>query len=65
MVNRSWVVDRGRFVGRLVFRVLGNSFILHISHIASITAGVSSVGHCLGATIREQNRVGARDNIGI
>ena len=57
-LDKDWLVDWGVWVG-------GSSLIGDISNKATISQGISVVGHSLLATIRKVNRVGSRHCLGI
>ena len=68
--QHSWAGDHrvwdglGNGVGGHGSRV-GHTLVLDVGDVAAVAVGVSGVGHCLGATIREQDRVRAGDNLSI
>ena len=57
-LDKDWLVDWGVWVG-------GSSLIGDIGNKATISQGISVVGHSLLATIRKVNRVGSRHGLGI
>merc|ERR1712116_96128 len=58
----GWLVSRCGMLG-----LIGSSIaiVFDVSHVASISIGICVVGHCLGAAVREQDRVRACDCAGV